>query len=394
MSEAPPPRANPGLRGQARAEAALLAAWNSGRMPHAWLICGPRGVGKATLAFRFARFVLAQPASPASAAAGLFGAPPPPSTLAIGSDHPVFRRVASGGHADLQVLEPGMIHPETGKETAEIVVEHVRGAIGFLAMTPAEGGWRVLVVDQAEAMNRNAENALLKILEEPHSRSLLMLISHAPGRLLPTIRSRCRRLDMPALDPAIVAELLGRQHPDLAGDRRDAIARIAGGSIGRAAELVAADALELYEAILGCATAQGAGTGAAIHALGASRRLRQRRAGGVQGLLRTHGQAGDALRALRGGRRGRPRDAERARCRRGALGRRRGPALDRRLGAAARSGGRRRRHQSGPPAERARGAVAAARGRRARLTGGTDPPQAGPGGKPWRALPPSRATYR
>ena len=110
--------------------------------------------------------------------------PPPPRDLALGSDHPVFRRVAAGGHADLMVLEPGMIHPETKKETAEIVVDHVRGAIGFLGMTPAEGGWRVLVVDHAEEMNASAENALLKILEEPHARSLLLLVSHAPGRLL------------------------------------------------------------------------------------------------------------------------------------------------------------------------------------------------------------------
>lgn len=262
----PSPRANPALLGQERGERILLDAWNSGRLPHAWLIGGPRGIGKATLAFRFARFVLAQPVSGAGVPA-LFGAPPPPATLALGSDHPVFRRVAAGGHADLQVLEPGMIHPETGKETADIVVEHVRGAIGFLGMTPAEGGWRVLVVDEAEAMNRNAENALLKILEEPHARSLLLLVSHAPGRLLPTIRSRCRRLDMPALDPALVADLLSRQHPEVPADRRAAIARIAGGSIGRALDLVAANALELYEAILGCVIARGAGAGAGLHAL-------------------------------------------------------------------------------------------------------------------------------
>jgi DNA polymerase-3 subunit delta' len=261
----PTPRANPALLGQERAEAVLLDAWTSGRLPHAWLIGGPRGIGKATLAFRFARFVLAQPRG---GDAGLFGgAPPPPTSLAIGSDHPVFRRVAAGGHADLQVLQPGMIHPETRKETAEIVVEHVRGAISFLGMTPAEGGWRVLIVDQAEAMNRNSENALLKILEEPHARSLLLLVSHAPGRLLPTIRSRCRRLDMPALEPKVVADLLAREHPELDAAERDAVSVLAGGSIGRAIDLVAAGALELYAAILTCTTADGAGTGAGLHAL-------------------------------------------------------------------------------------------------------------------------------
>src|SRR5690606_7660511 len=97
---------------------------------------------------------------------------------------------------------------ETGKETREIVVAHVRRAIDFLLMTPAEGGWRIVIVDHAEEMNASAANALLKILEEPHARTLLLIVAHAPGRLLPTIRSRCRRLDMPPLEPPIVAALL------------------------------------------------------------------------------------------------------------------------------------------------------------------------------------------
>src|SRR5512145_1755946 len=109
--DAPAPRANPDLIGQAAAEAAMLAAWRSGRMPHAWLIGGPRGVGKATLAYRFARFVLA---GGGDAAEGLFGASGV-ETLALTANHPVFRRVAAGGHADLFTLERGMIHPETGK---------------------------------------------------------------------------------------------------------------------------------------------------------------------------------------------------------------------------------------------------------------------------------------
>jgi DNA polymerase-3 subunit delta' len=258
------PRANPALLGQERAEATLLAAWTSGRLPHAWLFAGPSGIGKATLAYRFARFVLAQPTGTSG---GLFGAaPPPPTHLALGTDHPVFRRVAAGGHADLMVLEPGMLHPETGRETSEIVVELVRGAIGFLTMTPAEGGWRVLIIDHAEEMNASSENALLKILEEPHARSLLLLISHAPGRLLPTIRSRCRRLDMPALAPTIVADLLARQAPDRDAGMREAVAGLAGGSIGRAHRLLAADALELYGILLDTVAAAD-GAGAAIHGL-------------------------------------------------------------------------------------------------------------------------------
>jgi DNA polymerase-3 subunit delta' len=264
MVEPVPPRANPALLGQAAAETALLMAWNSGRLPHAWLLAGPRGIGKATLAFRFARFVLAQP--PSGAGGLLLGAPPPPASLVLGSDHPVFRRVAAGGHADLMVLEPGMIHPETGKETLEIVVPHVRRAIEFLSLTPAEGGWRIVIVDHAEDMNASAENALLKILEEPHARSLLLLVSHAPGRLLPTIRSRCRRLDMPALPPDVLATLLAREAPELDAGQRAAIAGLAGGSIGHARELVAAEGLDLYDALLVTVGAR-AGAGEALHAL-------------------------------------------------------------------------------------------------------------------------------
>jgi DNA polymerase-3 subunit delta' len=256
------PRANPALFGQDAAEATLLAAWNSGRLPHAWLLGGPRGIGKATLAFRFARFVLAQPL----AAGGLLGAPQPPKSLALGSDSPVFRRVASGGHADLLVIEPGMINPDTNKESAEIIVHHVRRAIDFLSKTPAEGGWRIVIVDHAEEMNRNAENALLKILEEPHTRSLLLLVSHAPGRLLPTTRSRCRRLDMPALRTDVLANLLTRQAPELDANQRAALAVLAGGSIGRSLELIAADGLDLYDAILVTVGARS-GAGETVHAL-------------------------------------------------------------------------------------------------------------------------------
>ena len=268
--EVTPPRANPALVGQDAAERTLLAAWNSGRLPHAWLLAGPRGVGKATLAYRFARFVLSQHSpGEAGGGAGLFGAEPAsprPKGMALGSDHPVFRRVAAGGHADLMVLEPGMIHPETKKESAEIVVDHVRAAIAFLGMTPAEGGWRVLVVDHAEEMNTSSENALLKILEEPHARSLLLLVSHAPGRLLPTIRSRCRRLDMPALEPGVVATLLSRCVPDLKAEQGAALSVLAAGSVGRAIDLLEAGAIEIYEALLEVVVARD-GAGLAMHAL-------------------------------------------------------------------------------------------------------------------------------
>jgi DNA polymerase-3 subunit delta' len=239
LAETLPPRANPDLIGHADAERALLAAWLSERMPHAWLIAGTRGIGKATLAYRFARFVLS-----GGGAGGLFGGPP--DSLAMPADDPVFRRVTAGGHADLVTLEPGMVHPESKKETQEIVVGHVRRAIEFLLMTAAEGGWRVLIVDEAEAMNRNAANALLKVLEEPPARCLILLTSNSPGRLLPTIRSRCRLLALRALDDAQVDALLARHRPDLGADERQILIGLARGSIGRAIELADRGGAELY----------------------------------------------------------------------------------------------------------------------------------------------------
>lgn len=237
MSErgAPAPVANPHLVGHQAAEAAILQAWRSGRMPHAWLITGPRGVGKATLAYRFARFALADRGLFGSADDGLF----------VDPDDPVFRRVASGGHADLLAVERS-VNDKTGRLRSEIVVDDVREVGSFLHLTPAEGGWRIVIVDCADEMNLSAANALLKILEEPPQRALLLLVSHAPGGLLPTIRSRCRRLALRALDDATVAALLARYRPDLTEADRIALAGLAEGSIGRALDLAAEGGLELY----------------------------------------------------------------------------------------------------------------------------------------------------
>jgi DNA polymerase-3 subunit delta' len=246
MPDILPPRANPALLDQAEAEAVLLRAARSGRLPHAWLLTGPRGVGKATLAFRFARHLLAEP--PAEAA-GLFGAPPPATSLAVAPEHPVFRRVASGGHPDLLTLEPG-VNEKTGRARSEIVIEDVRQATQRLHLSPAEGGWRILVVDSADELNRNAANALLKILEEPAPRSLMLLVSHAPGALLPTIRSRCCHLALAPLPTATVERLLQQHAPELEAAERTQIALLAEGSIGRALALSEAGGLELYRELM------------------------------------------------------------------------------------------------------------------------------------------------
>ena len=201
---APDPRANPHLVGHAAAEAALAEAVRAGRLHHAWLITGPPGIGKATLAFRFARRLLAGGAG---------------DDLFLPESHPVFRRVAAGTHADLLTIEREW-DPKRKKLRGEIVVADARGIPEFLHLTPAEGGWRVVVVDGAEDLNQQAANAVLKMLEEPPPRTVLLLACAAPGRLLPTIRSRCRRLRLSPLTDAEVAALLDRYQPGLDPARR------------------------------------------------------------------------------------------------------------------------------------------------------------------------------
>jgi DNA polymerase III subunit delta' len=216
---APEPRANPQLLGHEAAETVLLEAMRSGRIHHAWLITGPDGVGKATLAYRFARRLLA----------GM----PPGSSLALDPQHPVFRRVAARAHADLHTVERGYDEKRRRMRT-QIAVEDVRGISAFMSLTPAEGGWRVAIVDGAEEMNQSSANALLKILEEPPQRAILLLVCAAPGRLLPTIRSRCRRLRLDPLPLEPMERLLADYLPDLSDDDRGRLVTLAEGSPGRA----------------------------------------------------------------------------------------------------------------------------------------------------------------
>lgn len=243
LSSAPAPRANPELYGHEAVERDLRQMFRAGRLPHALMLCGPRGIGKATLAYRLARFVLTGEAVDDMPPGGEGGG------LAILADSGVYRRVASGGHADLLTVERGY-DPRRRRLRSEIVVDDTREIAAFLRLTPAEGGWRVVIVDGADEMNRNAANALLKILEEPPARALLLLVAHSPGRLLPTIRSRCRRMPLAPLPAPLVRQLLTAYRPDLAGPQADAVARLAGGSIGRALDLAAAEGVELYQTIL------------------------------------------------------------------------------------------------------------------------------------------------
>lgn len=226
----PEPRANPLLLGHESAEATLLEAMRSGRMHHAWLITGPDGVGKATLAYRFARRLLA----------GM----PSEDTLALEPSHPVFRRVAAGSHADLLTIEREY-NEKTKRMRTQIAVDDVRKISIFMSLTPAEGGWRVVVVDGAEELNQASANALLKILEEPPARAMLLLVCTAPGRLLPTIRSRCRRLRLDPLEDGPMERLLATFLPELSADERGRLVTVAEGSPGRALLLAREEGLAL-----------------------------------------------------------------------------------------------------------------------------------------------------
>ncbi len=250
------PRENPDLVGHEDADRQMLDAWSSGRLHHGWLITGPKGIGKATLAYRFARFLLANgsPTPTEDAGPALFGNDElptvAPNSLAIDPEHPVFHRVAANGHADLQSIERGM--SDDGKRMQTIIpVDKIRAAGHTMSLTAGEGGWRIVIVDGAEDMNPNAANALLKMLEEPPPRAILLLISHAPGRLLPTIRSRCRQLKLSPLENATIAALIGSYRPDIPEADRSTLTSLADGSIGRALDLADGDGVLLMRMLLG-----------------------------------------------------------------------------------------------------------------------------------------------
>ncbi len=231
-AHAPHPRETSVLFGQEAAEARFLAALEAGRLPHGWLIAGPRGIGKATLAWRIARHM----------AAGAAG-----GSLALDRSDPVFRRVAALGAPEILLCRRPWDEKTRRLRTA-ITVDEVRALKSFFQLSAVESGWRIAIVDAADELNDAAANALLKILEEPPARALLLMVAHQPARLLPTLRSRCATLACAPLGPEALGRALQAAGID-AGEDAQALASLAGGSVGRAVELVAANGLALYAEI-------------------------------------------------------------------------------------------------------------------------------------------------
>lgn len=241
-------KANPYFIGHEIVENIFLESWNGGRVAHSWLICGQRGIGKSLLAYRLARFALNHKSS--SHSEDLFEELPSCNSLQMSEEHNLFRRTAALGHTDFRVVERGWVDAKKNKRKSVIGVDDVRTVRNFLAKTPAEGGWRVVLIDAADEMNINAANAVLKILEEPPSRSLILLIAHHPDRLLPTIRSRCRRLDLRPLKESQVADLLLRYCPNLNTEELSVLTILAQGSIGKALELVENGGASLFRELM------------------------------------------------------------------------------------------------------------------------------------------------
>lgn len=230
--EVPHPREVFELQGQETAEVAFEDARGRGRLHHAWLLTGPEGVGKATFAYRAARRLLG---APADREFGLLGVDP---------EHPVSRQVINRAHPDLLVLER---IGEDGKPRKTIPVDDARKLSEFFSKSPAAAPHRVAIIDAADDLNVNAANALLKTLEEPPPKGVLFMVAHSPGRLLPTIRSRCRRLAFTPLGLEASAAFV-QNRIDVNDEAALRLARMSGGAPGKALQLAASEAIALDDA--------------------------------------------------------------------------------------------------------------------------------------------------
>jgi len=226
------PRLMPFCLGQGAAEEAFLNQVAGGRVPHGLILSGQKGIGKATFAYRIARMMLAGEQS-----------------LDIDPGSKTHRLVASGGHPDLLTIERA--YDATKNKTQDsLPVSELRKVEPFLRMTASEGGWRVVIIDDADTMNRNAQNALLKILEEPPKNTLIILIAHRIGALIPTIRSRTQTLTCQTLSPEIITDLLSQKGHYVDPYQGETLSALAEGSFGKALQILEEGGLEMLASIL------------------------------------------------------------------------------------------------------------------------------------------------
>jgi DNA polymerase-3 subunit delta' len=211
------------ILGQDRAVEQFVSAWATRRLHHAWLLAGPKGVGKASFARAAARRVLSEAAGPPFAVDG----------LNTDDEHPIVKLVEASSHPDMRRLER-LVNEKTGNLARNISVDQIRELGEFIGLTAALSPWRVVVIDTVDELEASGANALLKILEEPPPNTLFFLVSHAPGRLLPTIRSRCRRLDFSSLDTDAMTSIMAKEAADLSLPERQRIIAMSGGSASRA----------------------------------------------------------------------------------------------------------------------------------------------------------------
>jgi len=235
------PREAEQVYGQSDAQATFLKAYNSDRLHHAWMVTGPRGIGKATLVWKLATFLLSQDAQDGA----LFGANDDAATsLDVAPDHPIKRRIAALSEPRLYLCRRAW-DDKAKRLKRDITVAETRALKSFFSLSAADGGWRVAIVDSIDEMNSSAANALLKILEEPPEKTIFFLVSHQPARLLPTIRSRCRALRCKTLSPADLTQILQTSDMD-AATNPEALAQLADGSAGEAIRIMSEDGLRRY----------------------------------------------------------------------------------------------------------------------------------------------------
>ncbi|TNE38409.1 MAG: DNA polymerase III subunit delta' [Alphaproteobacteria bacterium] len=239
----PHPRDCAHLIGHEAAEKVFLDNFNSGRFHHAWLVTGAKGVGKASFAYRAAKFILSQPEG---GGGDLFG---PPDSLDVAEGTPSLALIRAGSHPGLAVLRR-KYDPKDKKVPTVIRVKDVRDLANFFQLTVANDHWRVVIVDPVDEMNSNAANAILKILEEPPERTLFLLLSHTPAGLLPTIRSRCRQLALRPLGDDAMRNVLAPYSETISPDQLDMLLALAEGSPGKALQMLDAGGLDIFAGLL------------------------------------------------------------------------------------------------------------------------------------------------